>query len=470
MSGASESAAPQVSEARPPFVVAVVGRPNVGKSTLVNRLIGRRATITEERPGVTRDRTEHATTWSGTPLTVVDTGGWTSGGRGEPDPLMQAVTAQAELASTYADAVLFVVDVTVGVTEEDATVARWLRTTDVPVLLVANKADQLGADTALQAELAELYGLGMGEPYPVSALHGRGSGDLLDAVLDAVKATARRPPRDVTDDVISVVLLGRPNVGKSSLFNRLAGENRAIVDDRPGTTRDAIDSLLRLRGGAVYRFIDTAGLRRKARRGDATEYYSTVRAVDALHRADVALLVLDASEPFGEQDQRLARQIIDAGRGMVVLLNKWDVVDEDRRELLDRELDRLLAFTSFAPLLRTSAQSGRGLRHLAGVIDQVYAEWTRRIPTAQLNKWLADTVAATAPPMQRHRPVRLRYATQVEVAPPTFRVFTNGALPPAYVRYLERRLREEYGFIGTPLRVGVRVKQRSEHEGRPHQD
>jgi GTP-binding protein len=440
-------------------VVAVVGRPNVGKSTLVNRLIGRRTAITEERPGVTRDRTEHHTSWSGTPLVVVDTGGWIGAGRGEPDRLTEAVTAQAELASTAADVVLFVVDVTVGITEEDARVARWLRSSERPVLLVANKADELGTSAALQSQLAELYSLGMGEPFPVSALHGRGSGDLLDAVLQRLRAAPPRArPVDAAAD-INVVLLGRPNVGKSSLFNRLAGEERVIVDDRPGTTRDTIDSVLRLRGGGSYRFIDTAGLRRKARRGDATEYYSTVRTVDALHRADVALLVVDASEPLGEQDQRLARQAIDAGRGMVLILNKWDVVDEDRREALDRELDRLMAFTAFAPLLRTSAHTGRGLRHLGAVIDQVHEQWTRRIQTAQLNTWLADTVAATAPPMQRGRHIRLRYITQVEVGPPTFRVFTNGTLPPAYVRYLERSLRDAYGFIGTPLRIGVRIRQ-----------
>jgi GTP-binding protein len=441
-------------------VVAIVGRPNVGKSTLVNRLIGRRTAITEERPGVTRDRTEHHTIWSGTRLTVVDTGGWVGTGR-ERDPLTAAVTAQAELASMDADVVLFVVDVTVGVTEEDARVARWLRRSERPVLLVANKADELGADATLQARLAELYSLGVGEPHAVSALHGRGSGDLLDTIVRLTRARASGSERAGGDPAseIAVVLLGRPNVGKSSLFNRLAGEERVIVDERPGTTRDAVDSVLHLRGGGAYRFIDTAGLRRKARHRDATEYYSTVRTVAALDRAGVALLVIDAAEPLGEQDQRLARQIIDAGRGMVLILNKWDAVDEDRRLQLDRELDRLLAFTSFAPLLRTSAHTGRGLRHLGAVIDQVHAQWTRRIQTAQLNTWLADAVAATAPPMQRGRPVRLRYATQVEVAPPTFRVFSNGPVPPSYVRYLERSLRDTYGFVGTPLRIGVRVRQ-----------
>ena len=442
----------------PPAVVAVVGRPNVGKSTLVNRLIGRRAAITQEQPGITRDRTEHDTVWSGRGLTIVDTGGWTGVGIDGPDHLSAAVTSQAEVASTDADVILFVVDLTVGITDDDAMVARWLRTSKVPVLLVANKADELGNAAVLQSQLAELYGLGMGDPHPVSALHGRGSGDLLDEVLARLDG-ADVPARERRSDEISVVLLGRPNVGKSSLFNRLAGEPRVIVDDRPGTTRDAVDSVLHLRDGGSYRFIDTAGLRRRGRRGDDTEYYSRMRTVDALHRAEVALLVLDASEPVGEQEQRLARQVIDAGRGLVMILTKWDLVDEERRDRIDRELDRLLAFTSFAPLLRTSAHTGRGLKMLGPVIDQVHTEWSRRIPTAKVNRWLADAVAATAPPMVRGRTVRLRYATQVEVGPPTFRVFSNAQVPASYVRYLERSLRDTYGFIGTPLRVGVRVRE-----------
>lgn len=454
MSGSDTVAAPDA----PPAVVAVVGRPNVGKSTLVNRLIGRRAAITQEQPGVTRDRTEHDTVWSGRALTIVDTGGWTGAGIEAPDHLSAAVTSQAEVASTDADVILFVVDLTVGITDDDAMVARWLRTSRVPVLLVANKADELGNAAVLESQLAELYGLGMGDPHPVSALHGRGSGDLLDAILDRLDSSVV-PVRERPGDEIGVVLLGRPNVGKSSLFNRLAGEPRVIVDERPGTTRDAVDSVLHLRGGGSYRFIDTAGLRRKGRRGDDTEYYSRMRSVDALHRADVALLVVDASEPIGEQEQRLARQVIDAGRGLVMILNKWDLVDEERQDRIDRELDRLLAFTSFAPLLRTSAHTGRGLKTLGPVIDQVHAEWTRRIPTAKLNRWLADTVAATAPPMARGRTVRLRYVTQVEVGPPTFRVFSNAQVPASYVRYLERSLRDTYGFIGTPLRIGVRVRE-----------
>jgi GTPase len=444
-------------------VVAVVGRPNVGKSTLVNRLTGRRDAIVEERPGVTRDRTTHETEWRGRRFVVVDTGGWTPGWDRRPDPLDAAVSAQAERATETADLVLFMVDATVGVTEEDATGAAWLRARGLPVVLVANKVDRGG----FEAELAELYRLGVGDPAPVSALHGHGSGDLLDMVVDWLDdAGAFERAAMPVDGAPGVALIGRPNVGKSSLFNRLVGEERAIVDDRPGTTRDAIDTVVDLGDGRSYRFVDTAGLRRKVRKVDATEYYSTVRTRQALDRAAVALLILDAAEPVGEHDQRLAREILDAGRAVVVVLNKWDLVDDDRREQLERERDRLLHFLAFAPLVRTSARTGRGLAKVLPAVDAVLEEWNRRVPTALLNDWLADAVAATPPPMHAHRPVRVRYATQVAVGPPTFRVFTTGELPPAYVRYLERRLRERFGFSGAPLRIGVRLRPRWEERSR----
>jgi GTP-binding protein len=439
--------------------VAIVGRPNVGKSTLVNRLSGRRDAIVEEKPGVTRDRTTHAASWRGRAVTIVDTGGWRPGWDPEVKALDAAVSTQAMRATETADLVLFVVDATVGVTEEDAAVAEWLRAGELPVLLVANKMDTGG----WQAELAELYALGLGDPVPVSALHGRGSGDLLDEVYDRLRdAGAFDRPAPPADDIPGVALIGRPNVGKSSLFNRLLGEQRTIVDDRPGTTRDAVDTVIELPDGSAYRFVDTAGLRRKARKGDATEYYSTVRTVQALEAASVALLVIDAVEPIGEQEQKLARQVLDAGRALVLVLNKWDVVDEDRRDQIPRERDRLLRFVEFAPLVRTSAETGRGLDKLFPFIDLVLEEWLRRVPTAQLNSWLADAVAATAPPLHLGRPVRVRYVTQVAVGPPTFRVFTTGQVPPAYLRYLERRLRESFGFTGSPIDLAVRVRPRWE--------
>ncbi len=439
--------------------VAVVGRPNVGKSTLVNRFAGRRDAIVEEKPGVTRDRTTHRVEWRGRHFTVVDTGGWTPGYDRDTDPLQAAISAQAEQATVGADLVLFVVDGTVGVTEEDGAAADWLRATGVPVLLVANKADT----REVEQSLAELYRLGLGDPLPVSALHGRASGDLLDSVDAALRrGGAFDRPAAPADDVPGVALIGRPNVGKSSLFNRLLGEERVIVDDRPGTTRDAVDTVIETTGGKVYRFVDTAGLRKHARRGQATEYYSTVRTAQALDGVAVALLVVDAGEAVGEQEQRLARQILDAGRGLVLVLNKWDVVDEDRRTELERERDRLLHWVSWAPLVRTSATTGRGVTRLLPAVDAVLAEWTKRIPTARLNAWLADATAATPPPLHLGRTVKLRYAAQVAVGPPTFRVFSTGEVPAGYVRYLERRLREEFGFQGAPLDVAVRVRTRWE--------
>jgi GTPase len=449
-------------------VVAIVGRPNVGKSTLVNRLTGRRDAIVEEKPGVTRDRTAHAAEWRGRAVTILDTGGWLPGWAEGRRPLDDAVSVQAELATETADLVLFIVDATVGITEEDAAVAGWLRASHVPVLLVANKADELGNQRHPEAEIAELYALGLGEPTPVSALHGRGSGDLLDLIvdrLDEAGAFDRQPQHG--DDIPGVALIGRPNVGKSSMFNRLVGEQRVVVDDQPGTTRDAVNTVVRA-GGRLYRFIDTAGLRRKARirSGQATEYYSSVRTVQALDAASVALLVIDAGEPIGEQEQKLARQIVDAGRAMVCVLNKWDLVDEERRAMIERERERLLNFVDWAPLVRTSAASGRGLDKLLPMVDTVLEEWHRRIPTATLNDWLADAVAATAPPLHAGRAVRLRYATQVAVGPPTFRIFSTGQVPSSYVRYLERRLREAFGFGGTPLHVAVRVRPRWEERER----
>ena len=444
--------------------VAIVGRPNVGKSTLVNRLVGRRDAIVEEKPGVTRDRTTHVAEWRGRKVSVVDTGGWTPGWARSEASYDDAVSAQAEVATTRADLVVFVVDVTVGVTEEDAAAAGWLRGLYAPVLLVANKVDRTG----FEPELAELYALGLGDPIPVSAQHGRGSGDLLDDIFDALKAQQAfdRQAAD-EDDIPGVALIGRPNVGKSSLFNRLLGEERTIVDNRPGTTRDAVDTVVEVDGGGTYRFVDTAGLRRKFRSGEPTEYYSTVRTVQALEAAAVALLVIDAEEEIGEQEQKLARQILDAGRALVIVLNKWDLTDDHRREWIERELDRLLHFVAWAPLVRTSAKTGRGIDKLLPAVDRALDEWLRRIPTAALNDWLADAVAATPPPMHAHRNVRVRYVTQVAVGPPTFRVFTTGDLSPGYLRYLERRLRETFGFSGTPLDVGYRVRARWEERDRP---
>ncbi|CAN5901524.1 ribosome biogenesis GTPase Der [soil metagenome] len=446
-------------------VVAIVGRPNVGKSTLVNRFSGRRDAIVEERPGVTRDRTTHTAEWRARRFTLVDTGGWLpdwAEGRGH---LAEEVSAQAERATATADLILFVVDATVGITEEDAAVAAWLRERGLAVLLIANKSDRLSDPNHPQAEVAELYRLGLGEPHAVSALHGRGSGDVLDLVVDRMlEMDAFARAAEAVDDIPGIALIGRPNVGKSSLFNRLVGEDRVVVDAAPGTTRDAVDTVVRTADGRAYRFVDTAGLRRKARlrSAEATEYYSSVRAVQALDAASAALLIVDAGEGVGEQEQKLARQILDAGRALVLVLNKWDLVDAEQQDHLDRELDRLLNFVAYAPIVRTSATTGRAVQRLLPAIDGVLGEWTRRVPTSRLNDWLADAVAATPPPMHAGRAVRIRYGTQVSVGPPRFRFFSTGDLEPTYLRYLERRLRESFGFAGTPLDVGVKVRPRWE--------
>ena len=426
--------------------VAVVGRPNVGKSTLVNRILGARIAIVEEKPGVTRDRTEHLAEWAGRTFVLVDTGGWEHGATG----LAARIVEQAEAAAATADLVLFVVDATVGIQENDERYARSLRRAEVPVVLVANKVDSPRHEPAIH----ELHGLGLGEPHPVSARHGRGTGDLLDVVVGEL------PP--VADEVADaaampgiprVAIVGKPNVGKSSLYNRLLGEERAIVHAEPHTTRDAVDSVVTL-DGAPWVFVDTAGLRRHYRRGEDTELYSVDRTRRAVEDADLALFVVDASQPVSEQDQRLAAMIRDSGRGVVLVLNKWDLVDEDRRYDLERELDRLLGFARWVPRVNVSALTGRGIRRLPGQLAEVWDAYRTRIPTRELNEVLREAVERSAPPpTTRDRTLRLRYMTQPEVAPPLFVVFANGPIPAAYRRYLERFLRERYGFPGVPLRI-----------------
>lgn len=443
-------------------IVAVVGRPNVGKSTIVNRIAGGRGAITEETAGVTRDRTTHLVEWRGRTFTMVDTGGWLPGGR-NTDPLASAVSAQAEHAVAESDVIVLVVDGTGAPTDADVAAARWLRrTAHAPVLLAVNKADRLADLRHPEVELAEWHALGVGEPVPISGLHGTGSGDLLDLIFETAgdvgepEAAAEEPP--------AVAILGRPNVGKSSLLNQLAGSDRAIVDERPGTTRDAVDSLITGPDGAPYRFVDTAGLRRpaKVRSGEPTEYYASVRTTRALEKADVALLLLDAAEPISEQDQKLARQIVDAGRALVLVANQWDRVDVERQEAFNAERRRHLDFVSFAELIRTSATTGRGVHRVLPAVDRALAAWSQRVSTSALNAWLADAVAATPPPMHGNRAVRLRYATQPATRPPTIAVFGNAPVPEHYRRYLERTLRERFGFAGTPVVVRPRVRPRWE--------
>jgi GTPase len=431
-------------------VVAVVGRPNVGKSTLVNRIIGRRQAVVEDVPGVTRDRVAYDALWAGRRFTVVDTGGW------EPDARDRAarIAAQAENAVATADVVLFVVDGVVGSTDVDEAAVRMLRRGGKPVILVANKVDS----SRQESDVAGLWSLGLGEPFPVSALHGRGSGDLLDAVLAALPSPA---PLDADSDAPRgprrVALIGRPNVGKSSLLNRLAGEERAVVDAVAGTTVDPVDSLVQI-GGSDWLLIDTAGLRKRVGQASGTEYYASLRTAAAIDAAEVAIVLLDASEPISEQDQRIISMVVDAGRAMVLAFNKWDLVDADRRTRLTREIDRELRRVPWALRVNVSAHTGRAVDKLAPSLRTALANWERRVPTGQLNSWLTALVQATPHPVRSGKAPRVLFATQAGTAPPKFVLFTTGALDPGYVRFVERKLREEFEFIGTPVHVTVKPR------------
>ncbi len=430
-------------------VLAVVGRPNVGKSTLVNRILGRREAVVEDVPGVTRDRVPYDAEWRGRAFTVVDTGGWDP----QTPGLASRVTAQAELAIQAADAVLLVVDATVGATDEDRAVARLLQRCGKPILLAANKVD----DDRAEADATELWTLGLGQPMTVSALHGRGSGDLLDAVLEALPDAPME--QDRTGGPRRVALVGRPNVGKSSLLNRLAGDERVLVDSVAGTTRDPVDSLIEL-GGSTWRFVDTAGLRRRVREASGAEYYSSVRTVRAIDAAEVAVVLLDVSEPLTEQDQRVIATVAEAGRALVLAMNKWDLLDEDRQAELEREVDRDLGRVAWAPRVNISAKTGRSVDRLAPALERSLRSWETRIPTARLNEFLAEVVARTPPPPVGGKAPKILFATQASTRPPKFLFFSSVTLTPAYTRFLERRLREEFDFTGTPIEIVVRVKEK----------
>ncbi len=440
----------EAGESGPVPVLAVVGRPNVGKSTLVNRILGRREAVVEDVPGVTRDRVPYDASWNGRRFTVVDTGGWEQDAKG----LQAQVAAQAELAIAAADAVLFVVDATVGPTDTDEAVVRVLRRAGKPVVLVANKVD----NARTEADAAMLWSLGLGEPYTVSALHGRGSGDLLDAVLAALpEMPAERD--DDEDGPRRVALLGRPNVGKSSLLNKLAGSERVVVDAVAGTTRDPVDEMVEL-GGREWRFVDTAGIRRRARQSSGTDYYATLRTQSALDRAEVAVVLVDASEMLSEQDTRIISMVVESGRALVIAYNKWDLLDEERRFYLEREIERDLVQVPWAPRVNISATTGRHTDKLVPALDAALASWDSRVPTGRLNGFLGELVAAHPHPIRGGKQPRILFATQADTRPPRFVLFATGFLEAGYRRFVERRLREEFGFVGTPIEVSVKMREK----------
>jgi GTP-binding protein len=425
-------------------VVAIVGRPNVGKSTLVNRIVGRRETIVEERPGVTRDRKELETDWRGRRFTIVDTGGWLAGG----DGLDAKVSEQAERAIKGADVVLFVADATVGITEEDDQVAGVLRRAKRPVIVVVNKVDS----EHREIDAWDFARLGLGEPVAVSALHGRQVGDLLDEVFTRLPPPGPEELPPDTSKVPSIAVVGRPNVGKSTLFNRLIGDDRSVVHDQPGTTRDSIDTVVETEDGPL-RFIDTAGMRRKSKIVEGAEYYSLVRALQSVDRADAAMLVIDATEGVTHQDQRLAERIDAAGSPVLIVMNKMDILDAAARAEVAEEVADRLAFLGYAPVLNISALTGKGVHRLLPAIKDAIEAYHRRVPTRELNE-----VVQAAQAQQPAPGARVLYATQGATDPPTFTLFTNRALPAPYLRYLERRIREHFGFGPTPLKLRVRSR------------
>ncbi|MFY9913767.1 MAG: ribosome biogenesis GTPase Der [Nocardioidaceae bacterium] len=431
-------------------VLAVVGRPNVGKSTLVNRIIGRREAVVEDVPGVTRDRVSYDALWNGRRFTVVDTGGWDPDARG----LAEQITLQAEIAVSLADAVMFVVDAGVGITDSDETVVKILRRSGKPVILAANKVDDLRAE----ADAAALWNLGLGEPYAVSALHGRGSGDLLDAVIEALPES---PPEDfdAPRGPRRIAIVGKPNVGKSSLLNKLAGENRVVVDDVAGTTVDPVDEIIEL-GGRVWQFIDTAGIRRRVREASGHEYYASLRTAGAMERAEVAVVVIDGSQPLTEQDQRIIANVEESGRAVVIAFNKWDKVDEERRHYLDREIERELVRVQWAPRINVTALTGWHVDRLVPALDRALEGWETRVPTGTLNAFLGRLIAAQPHPVRSGKQPRILFATQASTSPPRFILFTTGLLDPAYTRFIERRLREEFGFVGTPIHLTVKPREK----------
>lgn len=436
-------------------IVAVVGRPNVGKSSLVNRIIGRRAAVVQDTPGVTRDRVSYDAEWSGHEFELVDTGGWASDAKG----MAARIAEQAEVAIQIADAVIFVVDATVGTTDDDEAVVEVLRRSKKPIILAANKVD----DVRGESEAATMWNLGLGQPWPVSALHGRGSGDMLDALVAVLPDREELAAGEFVAGPHRIAIVGRPNVGKSSLLNKLSGAERAVVSDVSGTTVDPVDELVEI-AGRQYTLIDTAGIRKRVKQASGWEYYASLRTQAAVERAELCIMVIDASEPVTEQDLRILSSIEEAGRALVIAYNKWDLTDEERRHYLEREVERDLAAWAWAPSVNISAMTGRNVEKLGKAIEQALDGWQTRVSTGKLNSFVGRVVASHPHPVRGGKQPRILFATQAQAGPPTFILFTSGQMDQGYERFIERRLREEFGFIGSP--VHVQVRPRPKHKDR----
>ncbi|MEU7294342.1 ribosome biogenesis GTPase Der [Streptomyces sp. NPDC012693] len=432
-------------------VLAVVGRPNVGKSTLVNRIIGRREAVVEDKPGVTRDRVTYEAEWAGRRFKVVDTGGW------EQDVLGidASVAAQAEYAIEAADACLFVVDATVGATDTDEAVVKLLRRAGKPVVLAANKVDGQSGE----ADAATLWSLGLGEPFPVSSLHGRGTGDLLDEVLRKLPEAPEQRFGNAVGGPRRIALIGRPNVGKSSLLNKVANEDRVVVNELAGTTRDPVDELIEL-GGVTWKFVDTAGIRKKVHLQEGADYYASLRTAAAVEKAEVAVILIDTTDNISVQDQRIITMAVESGRAIVIAYNKWDELDEERRYYLEREIETEMQQVAWAPRVNVSAKTGRHMEKLVPAIETALAGWETRVPTGRLNAFLGEIVAAHPHPIRGGKQPRILFGTQAGTKPPRFVLFASGFLEAGYRRFIERRLREEFGFEGTPIHISVRVREK----------
>jgi GTP-binding protein len=431
-------------------VLAIVGRPNVGKSALVNRILGRREAVVEDKPGVTRDRVSYKAEWNERKFTLVDTGGWEPDARG----IDKSVAIQAEIAVELADAVLFVVDAMVGATSTDERVVKMLRASGKPVILVANKID----DARQEPEAANLWSLGLGEPYPCSAVHGRGVADLLDAAMKVLPKISNVAKEEIGGPR-RVALIGRPNVGKSSLLNKAVGSERAVVNELAGTTRDPIDEQVEL-GGKAWRFVDTAGIRRRVHLAQGADFYASLRTAAALERAEVAVVLFDVTQPISEADIRIVDMALESGRALVLAFNKWDELEDERRKYLEREIEQDLAHVDWAPRVNISAKTGRHLEKLVPALEVALDSWDQRIQTGKLNAFVQELAMETPHPVRGGKQPRILFATQASSRPPKFVLFTTGFLDPGYRRFITRRLRETYGFEGTPIEVGMRVREK----------